>query len=698
MLHKGEGRKALSKQDMDYQITQILDLVRRTEVIHLNTMGIDGQKISASTLRNVYTPNERQAMLEQLLSLNSGSPSSITKRLNRTSYPIKATKSFTEHTVSEEDRELIDNILSLAKEFDIKVIAGFEDVPLNKPKKLSVLMTSELEVLLELIREEIQDKGSQQMVSKILHLADEISVEVIPGFEDIDLLSISEKELRRYSRTEHDLMLRYLWQQKEDNEVVDQILELVEKLDIDYLPTFNLNFMKITINELRNKITKAERLAILQELKSLSNQQKIDGKNYPDSLNYNTSRQTTEAHFGNSELQRKIILKVNELGISSLPDFPALDFLTLTMKDLEDYTEPELKMLLAELHSYEMSSMEIDRIIFLAKEMNLQELPDFDIDFQTITDHELRYVNSKEDRELIITTLERLFDQTVSNPTDLDLINPLEVIEKYRSGAIIEEEDEKGQENSNNEWRKNIPGVMKLNIRSWNTDSLDEFYRKAKDLMNSYQGGKELETIRAFVCDLSEIVFEQKQEEEDEEDWREGEGDDDGVSAAILSLVEMIILPHHEVLERIEERGGQILFSDIWSQPFNDTLKNAVKDRDGWACVICGADKGLHVHHKIPRKFGGVNHKDNLVTLCHSCHPAIETADIKHAYTKCLANYWKNRNKRMIMPVAENKTQLKQEVEASLDSLVVALSNRKEDKLVEEVLGVMKRLEVIFYD
>lgn len=37
-------------------------------------------------------------------------------------------------------------------------------------------------------------------------------------------------------------------------------------------------------------------------------------------------------------------------------------------------------------------------------------------------------------------------------------------------------------------------------------------------------------------------------------------------------------------------------------------------------CELCGDDRGLEVHHKIPRSLGGSNDKNNLIVLCGKCH------------------------------------------------------------------------------
>lgn len=43
-------------------------------------------------------------------------------------------------------------------------------------------------------------------------------------------------------------------------------------------------------------------------------------------------------------------------------------------------------------------------------------------------------------------------------------------------------------------------------------------------------------------------------------------------------------------------------------------------------CFICGDERenSLEEHHIVPRRFGGSDRDENLVTLCASCHSAIE--------------------------------------------------------------------------
>lgn len=51
-------------------------------------------------------------------------------------------------------------------------------------------------------------------------------------------------------------------------------------------------------------------------------------------------------------------------------------------------------------------------------------------------------------------------------------------------------------------------------------------------------------------------------------------------------------------------------------------LREEILERDGRACVRCGAEDIL-VHHIEPVKHGGSNASENLATLCKECHSAV---------------------------------------------------------------------------
>ncbi len=68
-------------------------------------------------------------------------------------------------------------------------------------------------------------------------------------------------------------------------------------------------------------------------------------------------------------------------------------------------------------------------------------------------------------------------------------------------------------------------------------------------------------------------------------------------------------------------------YGPIWPQ-----IRQIVRQRDGYACQVCGIKENLvehHVHHKVPfKRFDSIekaNVLDNLVTLCQNCHRLVES-------------------------------------------------------------------------
>ncbi|WP_242302192.1 HNH endonuclease [Bacillus cereus group sp. BfR-BA-01423] len=335
----------------------------------------------------------------------------------------------------------------------------------------------------------------------------------------------------------------------------------------------------------------------------------------------------------------------------------------------------------------------LDKIIHIAGEMDIRKMAGFEfIDFSV----EKKSTLLKYDKEILRDLLDALEDLYHEHMDMMDeekggIINPLEILNKYKDGVGKVNEKESV---INDTWRKYIPSVIKKSIPNWRHETVTFIYEKSKELMANFNGA-ELRVVREFICELSEIIYDNESEEEEEELYQA----DDDVAAFIMSVVEMIILPHLEVLDRLEKHGGKIIYSNLWNVAFNESLKIEVKDRDGWKCVICECETDLHVHHKIPRKLGGIHHKDNLVTLCASCHKAVETANVKEAFKTCFANYKKSKFRgRKREEISHDKTLLKSEVESSLDELVATLNNKDENELVEELLVVMEKLEIIFYD
>ena len=65
---------------------------------------------------------------------------------------------------------------------------------------------------------------------------------------------------------------------------------------------------------------------------------------------------------------------------------------------------------------------------------------------------------------------------------------------------------------------------------------------------------------------------------------------------------------------------------DHWSK-----IRQAVLDRDGHACQSCDIEIGkFHIHHILPKRLGGSDHFDNLITVCAKCHRKVENIDAKN--------------------------------------------------------------------
>lgn len=53
-------------------------------------------------------------------------------------------------------------------------------------------------------------------------------------------------------------------------------------------------------------------------------------------------------------------------------------------------------------------------------------------------------------------------------------------------------------------------------------------------------------------------------------------------------------------------------------------IRDAVLCRDGWGCARCRAPGFLEIHHIKPRRKGGTDEVNNLVTLCEYCHALLD--------------------------------------------------------------------------
>ena len=68
-------------------------------------------------------------------------------------------------------------------------------------------------------------------------------------------------------------------------------------------------------------------------------------------------------------------------------------------------------------------------------------------------------------------------------------------------------------------------------------------------------------------------------------------------------------------------------------------VKNAVWERDGHACIICGSHEAMPNAHYIPRSHGGLGVEENIVTLCVNCHNAYDNSHLRSWYRKKIHDY-----------------------------------------------------------
>ena len=58
-------------------------------------------------------------------------------------------------------------------------------------------------------------------------------------------------------------------------------------------------------------------------------------------------------------------------------------------------------------------------------------------------------------------------------------------------------------------------------------------------------------------------------------------------------------------------------------------VREAVWERDGGACVECGATSDLQLEHELPDGLGGPPTEENLRLLCVACHAPKTRRDVK---------------------------------------------------------------------
>lgn len=396
----------------------------------------------------------------------------------------------------------------------------------------------------------------------------------------------------------------------------------------------------------------------------------------------------------------EIIFYVELLEIKELPGWDDINFRNIrALKSKNDLTDEELLVLLESLRKLrEIQKYETYKGEYLEEDSyekswrnRIPEIIKNEVDDWETVSKDLLLLYAKDllkeaggvEKEGIESFLEEMnIDEESENEEPLDIIA---MINKYISNnmGLDKQIDES--------WRKLTPKIVKLKIKDWNSAPIESVYEQAKTILES-STGKERGSILPFVVELSQIIFDNQEEEKGNRVYSKDE-----IKDLIMSRVEIVILPHLEMLDIISQRQGVIPISQFDDVPLTDTLRKQVLARDGQKCVICGAGTDLHVQHKIPLDKGGINHLANLVTLCSPCREAIKTADVQYAFEECLANFEKQHNFGSQGSLSSDIEELKEEVDKILEGLINELENMKKSKLTQDVMDVKKRLEIIFH-
>ena len=70
----------------------------------------------------------------------------------------------------------------------------------------------------------------------------------------------------------------------------------------------------------------------------------------------------------------------------------------------------------------------------------------------------------------------------------------------------------------------------------------------------------------------------------------------------------------------------------------------------GASCVACGSREDLVAHHRMPRRYGGLDVIENLEPVCRSCHPSVEQEAIARAKLEWERPEWPERPSRRPPP------------------------------------------------
>ena len=71
-------------------------------------------------------------------------------------------------------------------------------------------------------------------------------------------------------------------------------------------------------------------------------------------------------------------------------------------------------------------------------------------------------------------------------------------------------------------------------------------------------------------------------------------------------------------------------------------VKEKVYERDEGMCIFCGRP-GLPEAHIVPRSHGGLGNEYNIVTVCRSCHDAMDNGRDRQSFLQTAQDYIRSK-------------------------------------------------------